>query len=413
MSRILHLFLVVAALTGTLTSGAPSVFSRTIDVVLLKDGTRLPGILLPDAEHGSQVVSLLMRAAWLNEHEPGLVSSRAEALGIRERATSLLENHIADLEASPNPLAERIGFLRTRLVEVRAIEAKPRLGELAVLQIAEQHVRRIHRQPSRIRHLGFLGIINQLPSVESLSRRDVQKKIGAIPRSNLTTSLPQTRDAETSSLFDCVRLNADLEFGPVCRMIQVGNEFIDADSEQNPVRLTTRILTQQLRLVAAELTDESRQKSAAARHRTTLPPAVRIAASEKKAVIVILTDWTMHLKNGVAEVLMTLFHRDQTQLDRFRIRRSVTGNASIADVSAERQELIGRDPRVKQVLDLFGNLGTGNSDVARALAMGAVVDTARQNAELLLQETLPSVMTLANRPVVDTIRIDELPSALR
>jgi len=409
MPSMMRLVIVVAAVSGTCLAVAPSIRSRTVDAVLLKDGTRLLGVILAVSGGESRTTSILLRTVWLNDTAPGLISQIPEVPVQQPKAVGLLEDYIRELESTPDPPFDRIGFLRTRLVEVRAIEAEQQPVNFVILEVPERHIRRVYRQPPRFRNLGFLGLLNQLPQVEELTRKDAGRLLREIPPAKLATMLPHNNTLDSDTLFEHVRLTTDLEFGPVCRLIRLGEAFMDADSDDKPVALAARILAQQLNRQLADLAGENHRKFLPEKRWTTLPSAALALASERNATIVKITESDISLPTGTAKVTVSLFHRDRQQIQQFRYIGSVTGTAAAADVPAARSQNIAGDPRVQQVLELFGGLGSGNADISRALTMGAVVEIAQQRAETSLQELVPPVYALAERPKVITIPVEDLP----
>ena len=62
------------------------------------------------------------------------------------------------------------------------------------------------------------------------------------------------------------------------------------------------------------------------------------------------------------------------------------GQSTVAELTDAEQKAVSDDPQIKEITALFGGLGVGTSDIAKALQMGSVVRRAAGRSTAVLEE---------------------------
>jgi hypothetical protein len=410
---------------GSLTTHAEvPIRQRTVDVLILQDGTRLLGASLPAEKEAT--VSILVRGEWLKQNVPELLArlnaTNKQGSVAQNPVIPLLTAHITSLEAAGVTDIERVGFLRERLQNLQHDEVGPLTPDVIVIDISDKLVRRKLLQKPAIRELAGIGILNAVMDVEALKQADVRAALRQIPATELVRSLP-TEDVESAAnTFRRILLQTDRIFGRTCRLIYHSGRYVsEQDATANPETLALELLAGQVQSQLSALLSENAGASAGKLKAETnapalgqsLPsPAVVIATAEQ-ADVVEVCQMKLNASSGAASVTIDLYHRHGNKAD-WKFAGRVTGAATHQDISVDQQQNIANDPRVKQITQLFAGLGAGTGDLTKAISVGAVVEVAQQRAKENLQTFVASPGAAAGSRVSVLRRtLTELPSGGR
>ncbi|MEZ6062694.1 MAG: hypothetical protein R3C19_20310 [Planctomycetaceae bacterium] len=431
----LFLLLLVSPLAGNVAASADDeipVRQRAMDVLILNDGTRLLGVL-PSRETGDDgqlpdTTRLLLRTAWMKEHAPQILANTQPipaALDANLPAVtleSLLSQHVAELQQQPDASPERVGFLQQRLAELQRppVDANTVESRLLVLTVSNDIIRRTLQQTANVRQLGFLGIVNDMENVESLSQREVNQKLRLIPVANRLHALPDDNHQFPEEQFERLLAAADSLFGKTCRLIRFEDEFIpdQPGDDRDLAGLAMKMLSKQTQSQLQQLLDEALNGKTPAQQpqqdestwtSEELPDAARKIAEDQNADIVQVSQMALGMTAGVATVRVCLFHRNRSTGE-WKSAVCVTETAFAKDVSEEEAQQLVDNPQLKPMLALFEKLGASPADISRALSMGAVVRIAQQKTETSLQEFIRAATTVgAATPEVAARQLTSLP----
>ena len=422
MKIVFNLAIVLCVLTAfclptTLIAAEVPLRERAVDLLLLKDGTRLFGVLL-SAERAKEV-RFLVRGAWLQQNSPTLlaeiqrlaVAPAPVAAEVSVGISGLLAAHIAKLQQDPSVSAEQIGFLQEQLD--RQIPAEQPVVDVAVpdavvVRFPSSLVRRQLRQNDKVRRLAGLAILNQVDDCERLSQSDVQAELQKIPVSQLRQDLPgeatamsENGMAETDpakAKLARILLNADRIFGKTCHLIFQSGQYLQ-DGQQSPAdlqQLAGQMLQGQLQSQLQELLGEgfgppgglsTSQKNIKQKPGDILNASAAAIADRDNADVVELIQMQMNPTAGSAVVHIDVYHRHPDDND-WKLVVQATGSATSADISEAQRQRIANDPQVQQITQLFSGLGSGVTDLTKAISIGACVETAQTRAAEKLTDAL-------------------------
>ncbi len=401
--------LLICAVDSLPTYAEVPIRQRAVDVLILQDGARLLGALLPAEKDGT--VSILTRGTWLKQNVPELyarfVAVAQEGSVAQDPIIPLLTAHIRSLAAAGTGEIERMGFLKERLQILELDEAGEPTPDVIVIEISEKLVRRKLLQKPVIRELAGVGILNGITDVETLKQADVRAAVRQIPAAELVRSLPPDTTDDVDHRFRRLLLQTDRIFGRTCRLILQAGRFIsEDDANANPETLALELLAGQVRSQLSELLNETAGASAdnlksvtnvPAPGQPLPPPAVTIATGQQAGVVEV-SQMKLNATTGSALVTIDLYHRDGKKAE-WGFAGRVTGAATHQDISADQQQVIANDPRVKQITQLFGGLGAGAGDLTKAISVGAAVEVAQNRAKENLQTFVDSAVTASEKPV--------------
>ena len=392
-----------------MTAAEVPVRQRAVDVLILQNGTRLLGVSLPS--ENDRTVSILIGGEWLKQNVPELYNRLNTATKKADIAQNpvipLLTAHIESLEAAGVRDIERVGFLRERLGNLDQNAAGNATPDVIVVEVSEKLVRRKLLQKPKIRELAGLGILNAVADVESLSQADVQVALQGIPAAELIRSLPTDYAEDAENRFRRILLQTDRIFGRTCRLILHASQYIsEQNANANPETLALELLAGQVQSKFSSLLS---QDSAAAAGKLkdgqqapapgqSLSRAAAMLAVVEQADVVEVTEMKLNAAAGSASVTIDLYHRSGHKPD-WKFVGRITGAATPADISADQQQNIANDPRVRQITQLFGSLGAGSSELTKAISVGAAVEVAQQRAKDNLQAFVASAGTASENRV--------------
>lgn len=366
---------------------------RAVDVIILQNGTRLLGASLQSEDDGN--VSILLRDAWLKQNVPELyvrlIAATNDGNPGQDPVVPLLTAHIKSLEATDFQDIERIGFLRERLQILEHDAPGELTPDIIVVDIPDKLVRRKLLQKPAIRELAGLGILNGITDVEILQQADVRAALHQIPASDLVRSLPSASAEDVDHRFRRLLLQTDRIFGSTCRLIlQEGRYISEQDANANPESLALELLTGQAQSQLNALLNPDagvsklKTQSKLPVPGQSLPSSAVVIATVEQADVVEVSRMKLNAATGSATVTIDLYYRHGNNAD-WRFAGRVSGAATSSDISADQQQNIANDPRVKLITQLFGGLGAGAGDLRKAISVGAAVQVAQNRAKENLQ----------------------------
>lgn len=420
MNRLLVLILMIPG-TVSLTHADVSVRRRAVEMFQLKDGTRLFGVAL--AAEDPHTIRILLRANWLRLNAPHLYASALDhRISVDTAANDVaqkLQAHIERLRTAADPDLERIGYLEERLTGLFPAVPNPAdkadKADVVVLQIPESLVRQQLRKKPADRQLAGLGILNDIADVEAVERDSLRTALQKLPPDSLVRELPARlpQEQDTAAMLRVILLSADRVLGRTCRLIfQSGQYISEAAAAANPEALAVQLLSGSVQSQLQQLLGPE-FGSAAARQ-----PAARLAAvgdvlsvdasrvaERENADVVEVSQMDLDAGSGRVRVILSIYHKG-TDSTEWRCVASVAGAADQTDMTAEQQQRIANDPRVRQVTQLFQGLGAGGNELNKAIAIGAVVEVAQQRARTELNDQLVREMQ------APTLRLNVLEAGL-
>lgn len=405
----------IATATNGLAENRGSVRNRLVDVVLLKDGTRLAGTII---NHEKDVfVDLLIRGDWLRQNAPDIATQLTDSVDSSsspsqpQSAIDIIKHEMERLRAEPSSSIEHLGYLQERLAKLGSTakleSTESPAPDVYLIRIDASQIRRQLMQPKSRRTAAGVAILNNLEGVEQMSAMEATSKLKQLP-APLQTTIPEPDDAV--DIATQVLLDADRAFGKQVRLIRIGNRFIVNDEHQQVAALVPQLLSDGLGAQLQSLLDEASgiKKNQALSTMTTprrgdpLPQNAARSAGVQAADVVEISAMNVDLQQQSATVTIDLYRRQRNPDSEPRFVLRATGRAAANEVSADRIDRIANDPRVKEVRQLAGILGA-DANLGTALAMGAVVEKALENAEASLQSQLtlsPSAGLVVHRSIL-------------
>lgn len=419
MRKLMAAVILASACVGTLQADV-SVRRRAVDMFQLQDGTRLFGVHM-DSESADSV-KILMRASWLRTEVPELyaasLSGRTVVPDQADSVAGQLSRHIEALRAVPQPELERIGYLQERwdgLFGKVPVEDEP---DVVVLELPRSLVRQQLLKKSAMRDLAGLGILNDVATVETSDAADLTAELRKIPPARLIRDLPGMvpQKNQHEQAFQMILLNADRVFSRTCRLIYQNGQLIsEAAATANPETLAVQMLSGQVQgqlqqLLGEEFGAAVPQAAKQPLAGDVLPDVAARIAEQEQARVVEVSQMDLSARDGRARVSLTVYHKNPDQTQWMKVV-SVTASAGSEDISAEQQQRIADDPRVRQVTRIFSGLGAGGNDLRKAISMGAVVEVAQQRARNDLDDRLVLGMQTAGTGLqVLEAKLTELPA---
>lgn len=403
MHRILFVLLIVGSLNSALAD-AP-IRHRAIDVVLLNDGTRLLGVVMPSPEGDAEAdlyVQMLFRAAWLKKNAADLYD---EILAAEEDSNepaanavtvqSLLKDHITQLQSVAEPDIQRVTFLTEELLAMQPLENAEQ-PNVVLVKIPEDRIRRqILKQP-KVRQLAGLGILNQVESTETAKSTELRQTLQQIESSQLVRDLPGQQAGNAEVGLQRVLVHADRMIGKTSRLVFFNGTWLsESAAAENQQAMMMQMMTGGLQSQLQQLLNETAGPIPGSQPKQqqlpdVLPPKAQTLAASEDADVVEVRTMKLNPGNGTASVGIAVYSRGDQQSSWKKVAM-VNAKANQSDVSEESRQRILQDARVKEVTDMFSQLGVNSSQLNSALTMGAVVESASGRAELLLSQQLKPI----------------------
>lgn len=397
--RPILLLAIVSFASPALCFADASVRTRAIDVVLLADGTRLLGVVMPDSADAASedsYVTMLLRAAWVKENQPEFYEECLAAKADDEPAVtvqSLLEEHIVELQSGANPDVQRITFLTEEFNAMQPLEDDDADPDVLVLKIPESRVRRQIVKSANIRRLAGLGILNRVDTTETAKATDLRKTLQKIDSTMLVTDVPGGDSGNAEGVFQNVLLHADRTIGKTSRLVYFNGTWLsESSSAENQEAMMMQMMQGSLQSQLQQLLNETAGSPPGHQAKQggfpdVLPiKAVALAQSEDADVVEVRT-MKLNPGSGTASVGIAVYWQPADGGEWKKIRQ-VSASANQSDVTAESRQRILQDDRVQEVTALFSQLGVNSGQLNSALTMGSVVESASGKAQQLLSQSL-------------------------
>jgi hypothetical protein len=365
------------------------------------------------------VYRLLVRTEWLRTEHPEFLKLVTKA---ENRTTTdsqslqqLLAAHIRELEQTVPQELERIGFLKERLAKLKSTQDGGTAPEAVILEIAGGLVRRQLLQKPQVRRVGELAVLNRLADVETRSVTDLKSKITemAAAGTELITELPSDSKDSAQQQFSRILINAEYLFGNRCRLIRHGGQYFDADQQNADLsRILPGLLQGELQNQLQQLLSEpgftgAKPANVPAQNAASGPildAAAAALASGQNARLVEVSQMQVDPQQATARVQISLYFKTTGAATWTQVHQLTTA-ASAADVAADQGQQIANDPGVRQVTQLFQTLGVSGGQLATAMSVGAIVQSAQNSA----QQQLTAWISNSNAAPALGLRIARMP----
>lgn len=398
MMRVALLPLMLSLLTPLSAADVP-IRKRAVDLLILRDGTRLLGaIVKEDRREGTD---FLVRAQWLSENAADLLTRLQDedvvVDDVAEQVAALVEDYVQQIEGTPRGSLERIGYLKERLASLQPPEPMAE-ADLVLIRIPSRLIRQRLRQTNAIRELATAAVLNRLDDVENRSRTDVIQELRQRPRSELMTQIPgdsKSSDPDAAQRqFRRLLVATDRAFGQTSKLILLNGEYVSERGSSAQIQmLTTKMMMGQVQSQLQDLLNEGGGPTSSVAGKgfaavpATLPATAKSLASAEQADVVEVAQMQLNPTTGSAAVRLSVYHRATADGD-YRLVTSVVDQASSADITPEQKQRIQQDSRVQQVTTLFGALGSNGTQLTQAISIGAAVEVAQQRARTSLEQAL-------------------------
>lgn len=382
---------------------------RAVDLVILKDQTRLYGSLSnPDSSDG---IHILVRTESLRNLSADFFKKRIqpaiEAQGrqnlLMTRVTDRLQQQIKDLQGGNRAQQQRSQLLRETIIRMQP-EADS-LPDQVWLTIPRQQVKRFQSQPPQRKQLGRLAILNNVTDCEVQSWKVVAEKLGQIPTASLQASL--AGDQQVSSDADSVVEQAvsavmaaiDVQSNASLRLVQNGDQFFPEDQQLDLQALLGPMLTNNIQQQLSDLLGPEFNNHANAppsqnpasqnpARDNGLPASAQQLASARNVDTVIISSFQFDLSQGWAGVTKKVVHNNSPT--QWKTIFTVRQNVNRSQLTQSQKDAVTNDPQVQTIAGSLGSLA-GAQSLQTALELGACVKVASDQAEHELQEQLTNI----------------------
>lgn len=409
MTRVflLPLMLLVLIPAPVQTAEVP-IRRRAVDLIILKDGTRLLGAIVSDDRR--EGTDLLVRQQWLSDNAADVAArlqdEQLEADNTDNPVATLVRQYIEKIDGTPKGSLERIGYLQERLTNLQAVPAGGNLAEFVLIHIPPRQVRLRLQQTSGGAGLSTAAVLNGIDNVENRSRTEVLQELRQIPQEQLLTRIPDEEQPASSEQqaerqFRRLLVATDRAFGTTTKLILLNGDYVsERGSAAQLQMLTTKMMMNQVQTQLQDLLNEggglpgglggglaNQGAGKAAVVPQSLPAKAAALATAENADVVEVSEMNLNPTAGSAVVRISMYHRGTAE-EGYRLATSVVGRASGADITPEQKKRIAEDSRVQQVTTMFSALGSGGTQINAALSVGAAVEVAQERARAALNQAL-------------------------
>lgn len=364
---------------------------RAIDMLALKDGTRLYGAVLSRTKDGTTVMAV--QRAWLKANAKKLYDQTAAAELQRIRSAPQVR-----LQRLRDWIAERAGekdllpFLKSELKRLRESAAKPQTAvgpitaQFMVLTIAGKDVRGGFRQSPQHRRVALLAWKERLKNVESRSAASLAKELRESgkpfgPKSaDLSGRLPKS-PAETERQWAARKAIVEFDYLKRVRFQGTDEMLVRAGGDHDKPADISKIFGAMLNNRLNKLVEEALGNGVAPRRKKDDPlmKAAKTAGQEKVRGFRVT-----RVKHDLAGKRITVsesFHArmpDGTWVEVWSHRETVDASKKRPDI----EKRIKDDAQVKQALQLVKGLGlgAGQGQIDLAIRFGAATQIAQDKA---------------------------------
>lgn len=383
----------------------PAFRDRVVDLILLRDGSRLSGVPVPGASH-----EFLFRTDWLKSEAPAvyeqtIAAARPDQLQAAgndpanntDPLASLVAQEIQRLKTAGDADARRTGLLQEYLDRRQPMADQP--PELVQLEIPAALIRRHQPQSPQHQQLGLLALLNHLPRPETTAARQIMEQLEAIPAAQQVREFPTAAAVNAVEQLETLLAAIDVRCGNCSSYVDTGNRLIAQDQPVDVQQLLAQMLTDQFQQQLTDLLSEDFGKPVHAplagmplgSGRPDLPLDVQQAVAAKGHTTVVVAGFALQPAQGTAVVQKRLYHRNHQQ--QWRLVVQAAAQASHRDLTAEQQAAVAADPQVQQLSGLVQGLGLDATQLQVAVRSGTVVKIASNRCEVAFQDQLAAILS--------------------
>jgi hypothetical protein len=396
-TRLLRFAVIPIATVVLASSSLPAenvrVNRKAVDVVLLKDGTRLLGAVVSRDKDGTLTVAV--QREWLKKH-----AARMYRTAVQNEQCRIAEAPQKRLRRIREWLKQRAGdkdlgpFLKTELARLGRVRAKPQATaggaaakQLMLLVVPGKDVKEGYRQSAAHRQVLLLAWRERLKDVERRSALDLAKELRDSGKRfdgkpvDLTDRLPASG---FESDVQWAARKAIVEFDRLKRLRFQGTDdvLVQAGGDSTkPVDLS-QVFSSLLQARMNQFLQEALGNGVAPRRKTandSLPKAIKIAEAERVAGFRITrVKPDLAVKRITVEESFVARMPGGTWETVWSHRETIDATQKRPDV----EQRIKNDERVKQALALVKGLGLGADDkqLETAIRFGAATQIAQDKA---------------------------------
>ncbi len=358
-----------------------------VDAVLLANGKFLYGIV---TQRNDGEIRMVVRRSWLESNRPEIFR---DAMAMKQAMETATNTQLADridqwLERTGEDKAILRVFLEDELKRVRQTGAARDTGEhkLVSLLIPVSDVDKVFTQTAEQHRIAGIAWKHNLKQVSvrtatSLSR-ELQRNGVDIANESFDFGDQLAGHPESAEQWAIRQALVEYEMTEPLRFQGTGTSFFRADQKPGMAQLIQQLTSagslKMLQQVGEELEIPEFMVGKEKRERQEKNwwkgPAE--TAAREGVIVFQVTRLHQQLLEGNSSVSSHLF----AQLPDGSWREVVSANArvNVANVKAEDVDFLRDDPRIKQVIETFGNSGLGNIDdrLEQALRQGAATNVA-------------------------------------
>lgn len=375
-----------------LQAGNVPVNRKAVDVVLLKDGTRLLGAMVSRDSDGTLTVAV--QREWLKKH-----AARTYRTAVQNEQRRIAEAPQKRLQRIREWVQEAAGkrdllpFLKSELARLEKVRAKPQATaaakqkQLILVRLPGKDVKSGYRQPTAHRRVLLLAWRERLKDIERRSALDLAqelrksgKRIDGKPV-DLTGRLPKSA-FESDAQWAARKAIVEFDRLKRLRFQGTGDVLVQAGGDATKPADLSQVFSSLLQAQMNQLLQEALGNGVAPRRKkadNALQKAVNTAESEKVAGFrVTRVKPDLSAKRITVEESFLARMPDGTWKTVWSHRETIDAAQKRADI----EKRIKNDERVKQALALVKGLGLGANEkqIETAVRFGAATQIAKEKA---------------------------------
>ena len=362
---------------------------QAVDVVALKDGTRLHGAVIWRDKSGALTVAV--QRDWLQRH-----AAKAYRAAVADEQRRIADAPRKRLRRIRDWLRARSGnkdieaFLKSELTRLERIVVKPQTAataQLILVHVPADEVKRGFRQPAMRRQVLLLAWRERLKQVERRTAADLAKELSqaGIKRDgkpiDLSDRLPNSAE-ESDGQWKARQAIVEFDRLKRLRFQGTADVLVQAGGDSAKPADLSQLFSSLLQARMNQLLQEALGNGVAPRRKKTddaLQKAIKTAVAEKVAGFRVT-----RVKPDLAATRITVEESFVAQMPD-GTWETVWSHHETLDASQKRPDLekrIKNDEQVKQALALVKGLGLGASDkqLETAIRFGAATQIAQENA---------------------------------
>ena len=376
---------------------------RVVDLVILKDQTRLYGFL--SNADSSDGVRILVRTESLrntsadffkNRIQPE-IESKGQQNPLMTEVTDRLQQKIKELQGGNQGQRQQSGLLRETMIRMQP--QADSLPDQVWLKIPRTQIKRLQSQPAQRKQLGLLAILNNVADCEVQSWRFVAEELGQIPNADIQATLLafQQTSSDTGSsaeqTVNAVMAAVDIQSNASLRLVRHGDQFFPEDRQLDLQALLGPMLTNNLQQQLSDLLGPEFQHQTNAPQVQTptsdvLPAEAQQLAADRNVDTVVISSFQFELSQGWAAVTKKIVHKNSPT--NWKTVLTVRRDINRSELTQSQKDAVTNDPRIRTIAGSLGSLA-GAQSLQTAVELGACVKVASDQAEHELQEQLTNI----------------------